>query len=309
VRYFEWRTSESHRDIVGKSSDQTVREIVYRDVAELLDAKPVRHVHYDYGRSWLGVDDYTTLPDKILRGWPEVLSALREMLDEIKLPDGVASVNEHRRRKRVRSDIGNEVDIHYVNQGRSDRAWTRTKHVEVTGPQTRRIHMFVNLSASGMVSAHNQLWRAAAACRLYEALINNGKSVAVTVGFASNRMMEGFGGTTFVSVPVKSYGGDVTQDRLAAMFTAGFWRHHLCWTGANVVPDWKPWHHYGWPIDSYSVLPKELMEDRERGAQVIVVGQCFDQYAAQKVVGKFAEQYSNIVSRPDGLGAVTLLGG
>jgi len=274
----------------GSKRIRRMDEVAFDSVGDLLHTAP--QYKTKARESWVGADSIEKLDGYVSDGWPEVEKRMNKMLEEITPPPAELRPEVNRRRRRVRRDFGNEVDIHAVNQGRMDRAWDATVVEEVKTVGNKLVHININLSASAGVSFDAGLWRGAAAMRIYDVLMRMGKSVAISGMFTGYRLFTD-GSHGLVSCRLKQYGEPLRPDRLAAMVTLGFMRHHLMMRGLNAHPTKKAVGNRGYPIDDYELLTHAAEQDRQNGGAVVSIGQCFNLRQAQGVVDKFIRQYTH----------------
>lgn len=293
-------TGKSVKDLRGNSTSRSVVEINFDDLEDVLSMKCWKDgTRHGNSYNWYGARSEEVV--RLVReGWPEALDSMRGMMDQLQMPDMDISINKRRKRRKKKGDFGNEVDIHAVRQGHSDVAWTRMEHVQIESPQVKLVHVFVNLCCSSHISAHDQLWRAAVAMRVCEMLERAGKTVAITVGAVYSDPWTNRHGLTFITCPVKSYGQRVTEERVAAMFTAGFWRLFLMDRARYSVLELKPSARMGVVVDSYEVLPLDIEQERDNGAHVVVIGGAFSENSASRLVRKVMAQFVDKDARPEG---------
>ena len=122
-------------------------------------------------QEWLGAPTFDEMDRRISKGWPEGVDRLMH------LPLGDVPVPESVRRRRVRSDFGDSVDMQKVYKGDLARAWERTVRLSVNVPPT--ITLLVNLSCEARIEASKLFWKGAAILRLTEALSVAGYNVAI----------------------------------------------------------------------------------------------------------------------------------
>lgn len=275
----------------GYKDVQSLLEVAFEDVPEAVSRATGldRHGARWCGATWQQTREWTT------HGAPQLAERLSGMLARIELPEDYTRPEMQRRRRRTRGDFGNEVDIHAVYQGRCDRAWDRM-HVEAVPTEGNRlVHVVIDLSAAAVVSAYDGLWRAAAAMRIYDALLRLGKSVAISVYDAGIHMMESPmednpNGTMMVSVRVKDYGQPLREDMLAATTVMPFLRHVLYtapFNGTGIQPS----GNLGFPISDYGLRTDAAEQDMQHGGACVVIGQAYSQEMAQEMVDKFLRTY------------------
>lgn len=168
---------------------------------------------------WLGAPSFDTLQKRLLEGWSEGSKRLLEIATRDINPASI-------RRRRVRADQGDEVDMQAIWRGDLGRAWTRTRRQNRTG--VRSVSIIVNLGASCAVDADRLFWRGASALKLASALIEAGYSVAIYgAAAAKNADVDGkVDAVQFVSI--KDEDQPLDLDRLAALTAMpGFFRTSL----------------------------------------------------------------------------------
>lgn len=228
-------------------------------------------------------------------GAPQMRDEMLSRVDSIQLPDDFMRPELLKRRRRMRGDSGNELDIQRVYQGRLDIAWekTVTEHVKTVG--NRLVHIVVDLSASAGVDWQDGVWRGACVLRIYDALVRMGKSIAISGYYASQ---SGFNDSRYpehamVSTRIKNYGEPIREDRLAAFSSLPFMRCAIFGVMRNSGIRTAP--GLGGPISDYELRTHSAEQDIEGGGATVVVGQAFSRDMAQRTVDKFIETYV----RPD----------
>jgi hypothetical protein len=212
------------------------------------------------------------------------------MMAEIELPLGLTKPETVSRRKRRKRDMGNEVDIHEVRQGRLDRAWTRTEKIALPTVGNKLVHIDINLSAAAGVSLEDMLWRGAVVLRIYDALTKMGKSVSISGYYASYHLW-GMDRIGMVSCKIKDYGEPMSTAKLAAMVHGAFFRTFLMGNGAMQHPEYTADSGRGWPVDDSRLRCSDAEEDEARGGHVVHIGQCFSKHQADEVLSAFIDQY------------------
>lgn len=166
---------------------------------------------------WYGAPTPEEAAQRVLTGWPEGASKLQEALAQIDVPTPVSL-----RRKLHRSDQGDELDIHSVNRGDLDHAWTSRKRKHTRSRMTVRIVAQTNLLAE--VSAEELFWRGAAAVKLADMLTNAGYSVEIIGALASHTIV-GMDGDLLATFPLKTAEQPLDIEALAGVLcNAGFHR-------------------------------------------------------------------------------------
>jgi len=279
----------------GTERKEKLFEVSFENMRDLMST-PLAHkptLYSPTGRAafpWYGCASREVLRDRVANGWPSLVTKLEGMIANVKLPDSATSINIKRRRKRTRADFGDSVDIHEVLQGRCDRAWTTTSHVPKQSAQNRLVHIFVNATCNANITANEQMWRAATAHRIMEAMELAGKSVAVTLGIVSQGMWHGIDDTTIQSVPVKTYGQNVSLEELAIMTNGGFWRDNFLARADYMIPDRKPTSGHGRAVDGDQYLPMNLVQERDNGAHVIRIGHVTSERDARATIDRVSRE-------------------
>ncbi|MFN6304379.1 MAG: hypothetical protein ACK42H_19505 [Planctomycetota bacterium] len=199
--------------------------------------------------SWLGVEDVPTLRKTLSEGWPEGVAKLEQIaLRELASPASI-------RRRRIRSDQGDEVDMQAVYRGDISRAWTRTRRQSRTG--VRSITLVIDLCASWQVSADKLFWRGASALRLASELLTAGYNVAIYAASGSGKPDEAGKVNVAQFIEIKGEDSPFDIDRLAALTCLpGFFRTHLFMGNCFAVDGLK-----GKVKDSLGKPSNELIRD------------------------------------------------
>lgn len=173
----------------------------------------------DSGESWFGAPTFEALQSRLREGWPD---GSRRLLEIATRDINPASI----RRRRVRADQGDEVDMQAVWRGDMSRAWTRTRRQNRTG--VRSVSIIVNIGAHAGVTADKLFWRGASALKLASALTDAGYSVAI-YGAASGQDCDIKGTVDTVQfVSIKDEDQPLDLDRLAALTAMpGYFRTSL----------------------------------------------------------------------------------
>lgn len=171
-------------------------------------------------KSWLGVESVPKLREVLSKGWSEGVSKLEKIaLRDLASPASV-------RRRRIRSDQGDEVDMQAVWRGDLSRAWTRTRRQSRTG--VRSITLVIDLGASCGTDADQLFWRGASALRLASELVSAGYNVAIYGCSPSRNSAYGKEVDVVQFVEIKGEDSPFDIDRLAALTALpGFFRTSL----------------------------------------------------------------------------------
>lgn len=196
-----------------------------------------------------------------------------------------------RRRKRVRGDYGNELDIHEARQGRIDRAWTRTRFELRDDQDSRHVNLVINCSLHCGIDAIREAdWRSAAVLAIYDELVRAGKSVAIymmwtcTDIFAKQSRV-----LNTMMVPVKRLGEQMSQYHVASYVSAAFTRNVMMYCFANLIAGKRPGWGYGIP-QNVNVMSRSLREMRKKGMYVIYMPHAFCEQQARQAVEDVVRQ-------------------
>jgi hypothetical protein len=170
------------------------------------------------GGNWYGADCATgkDVIAKLHDGWPQGQKKLSKLMAEL------VQVEVHpkdRRRRRVRRDFGDSVDIHAIYSGHLDTAWEIAKRQEGCGPQ--RLDLFVNMICSGGESADVLFWRGAAAVVLADKLEAAGYMVRLVVGFGGRNSCDE---RASCRITVKDHDKPLDVSSTASVILPGFFR-------------------------------------------------------------------------------------
>jgi hypothetical protein len=193
-------------------------------------------------------------------GWTYGSKKSSDMINGLALPH-VKSV----KRKRVRAEQGDELDIHQVYRGQISTAWKRTKRLSRKTP--KRFTLVCRLGGSCGISSSELLWRGVATLALATALTKAGHAVEIKA-FSMN---SGVYPSAKIKdrldiVTVKSFSNPLDIDALAnVLCLAGFFRHYI----------FKAWlqKEYRCPSGLGSMRNKDLQFKQSRQSTVIDVPQ------------------------------------
>lgn len=170
------------------------------------------------GSDWLGVPTVPELRSVLTKGYPAGVKKLETITcGDLPEPQDI-------RRRRVRSDQGDELDMQAVYRGDLGRAWSRTKRQ--SRRSVRSVSIVIDLCGNASVTSDQLFWRGAAGLRLAEELTNAGYSVAIYGAAGMKRLHsydEKFQMAQFVEI--KAEDSPLDMDRLASLTClAGFFR-------------------------------------------------------------------------------------
>jgi len=170
--------------------------------------------------SWLGVPSVDALRKVLTKGW----QAGAERID--KIPLGELPEPTSIRRRRVRADQGDELDMQAVYRGDLSRAWSRTKRQ--SRASVRSVSIVIDLAGNSNVTSEQLFWRGASGLRLADELTKAGYSVAIYgAAGAADVSVEGYENVAQF-VEIKAEDSPLDMDRLAALTgLSGFFRTSL----------------------------------------------------------------------------------
>jgi hypothetical protein len=176
--------------------------------------------------NWLGIpnsrDAHITVKNLIKNGWPEGVEKLEAGLSGLSVPTKPVST----KRRRMRSDQGDSVDMGRVWSGQLDKAWERCERREMRN--SRSVSIVCDVWATWTVPSEVLFWRGAAALKLADLLTQAGYSVEIIAVSASTDVLHAKGREpthTVDIVPVKEYSAPMDMNSLAAtVCLSGFLR-------------------------------------------------------------------------------------
>ena len=179
--------------------------------------------------SWLGVATVNELRSVLTKGYPAGVAKLSKLtVGDLLAPQDI-------RRRRVRSDQGDELDMQAVFRGDLSRAWSRTKRQSRTS--VRSVSIVIDLAGNANVTSNELFWRGAAGLRLADELTTAGYSVAVYGAAGASNITEEGSHNVCQLVEIKAEDAPMDMDRLASLTClAGFFRTSL-FTGICFAAD------------------------------------------------------------------------
>ena len=155
------------------------------------------------------------------------------------------------RRRRVRSDQGDSLDIHAVYRGNLETAWDKCVPRTFQGPQ--RVTIVNDALDFGSAASEKMFWRGAAVCALADKLVRAGYSVRVVSGWKGG--LES--GQTVCRVEVKSFTAPLDLATLAAgVALPAFFRS----IGHTWGCGWAEKHNTsGFHVYSLTAMPGEVL--------------------------------------------------
>lgn len=131
------------------------------------------------GQDWFGAPNGKVLKERLTQGWAEGAERLQDLAIREISPTSV-------RRRRIRGDQGDELDMQAVWRGDLSRAWTRTKRMSRAGT-SRTITIVCNLGDNCGTDAATLFWRGASVLRLADSLTSAGYNIGIFGACAGNR--------------------------------------------------------------------------------------------------------------------------
>lgn len=179
--------------------------------------------------SWLGVATVNELRSVLTKGYPAGVAKLSKLtVGDLPAPQDI-------RRRRVRSDQGDELDMQAVYRGDLSRAWSRTKRQSRNS--VRSVSIVIDLAGNANVTSNELFWRGAAGLRLADELTTAGYSVAVYGAAGASNYTEEGSQNVCQLVEIKAEDAPMDMDRLASLTClAGFFRTSL-FTGICFAAD------------------------------------------------------------------------
>lgn len=238
--------------------------------------------------SGLGVPTVGDVEECLRHGWADGLKKVRENIAALSV-DKPQSV----RRRRRRSDSGDEVDMQRVWSGRLEQAW-QTTHREVSIENAKTmVTLMVAINGNSHMSEDSFFWRGAAAVVLADALERSGRRVEIVAFSLGNKRYhgDGYGDCTLDTVQVKEFEEPLDLERVTmALCMAGFFRvYNFRWILAE---EQKAYSGLG----SCRTLPAGLLDPESHGelmkhlpaksTTVIVVDGITDKERAVAELGK-----------------------
>jgi len=170
-------------------SDKNTYAVRYESVTEFEDLKHhevndghyVIKANYEEGRNWLGpsISKLEELKGLLKYGWKDGEDRARRVQDQIKNEIDVAGQTVNRRR-RVRGDHGDEIEMQRVYSGELDKAWSSCKRIQFVAKPVIRI--MTNIGGDSGKSGQQLFYKGVCSAVLTDILESNGYRVEV-VGY------------------------------------------------------------------------------------------------------------------------------
>lgn len=174
------------------------------------------------GVSWYGIEGgVDAVKRTLIEGYQDGATMVDKLYDAIapSLPRAVDF-----RRKPIRGDQGDTLDIHAVNRGDLAKAWTRTTRKANTG--TGLVRIAVDICGNAYVTAEQLKWRGVAALALARAMVKAGYSVEIVAGQSGKGAFSSSDAIGTITVTVKPRYTPLDTATLAAtVCLPGFFRY------------------------------------------------------------------------------------
>lgn len=229
---------------------------------------------------WWGAKSFGDVQDKIANGWPELRERLLKMMEgiELELPM-FPSLQNVRRRKRVRDEFGDELDMQRVWSGQLDTAWARPVRTQRQSMSTKRITLAFDITANAIVNNDMAMWRAALCTLLVDSLARAGRIFEIWVVDSTSNPFAWSSGNRPMRLwsawCVKRTADPIVLDRLCGMVSVGFMR--TAGFMAMGAGSWEPNTGFGSALNTG--LPATLRERQAEGEAVLRIGECYNRHA------------------------------
>ena len=183
-----------------------------------------RHMQRGCSKSWHGIEGgAAAVKLAMINGYQEGEAMIKTFHDAmaVKLPRAVGIA-----RKRVRSDQGDELDIHAVNRGDLSRSWESCKRQLKTGNGALRL--CIDIGGNAAQNATALAWRGVAGICLSEIMRKAGYNIEVVACCAVSDFLRHGKSNGVVSVTVKARNATTDIAQLAATVAlTGFFRVYM----------------------------------------------------------------------------------
>lgn len=238
---------ETAQDLIDVKEEQITNK------ANLINWKDIKTNRS--GSSWYGhgLTTHQKTTEAISKGWAYGNKKVEEMTAQIKLPQ-LESV----KRRNVRGREGDSIDIHKVNSGQLDRAWTARKRLSKRS--AKRFTITANIGANAHVNSEVLFWRGVATCALTNALVTAGHAVEV-IAYTTNTALTNDENQKspyemFHTIGIKSFTTPLNIASLtASICMAGFFRTCMFKAWLTDPQDCRP----GLGHATASELPQEVL--------------------------------------------------
>ena len=263
-----------------------------------------KYLDRDAGEDWYGHNEYgngSAVIKRALLGDKRMYDNLQVKVSELDkelgtfTAKGVMQKVVKSRRVTVHGKFGDEIDIHKINSGKLDTAWSSKKRETFDG-QHKLVTLFIDLSHNSNVNCKDTLWTTAVTVKLLADLEREGKSVKIIVGgTAQNVLKEDSIKHVGIGITVKEYNERLAPERLAAMSHLGFYRS---W-GFTAYHD----HNFGTTQSAIGSalsymnqkeLPLNIQEEIEKGhTKLLIISKSTGKWQAVESIKSARKQIEN----------------
>jgi len=299
-------------DLAIRKSKGSLHSIYYNSLYDFYTTKRIGGIN-EYGQNdhnervrggkWFGGNEEqqgkdvikkAMLGDPILyKSLKEKISSLDERLGTFTAKGFVQKVAKSKR-VTVHGKMGDEIDIHKVNSGKLDTAWSK-KIRKTVDSQHKLVTLYIDLSHNSNKDCLDTLWTSAVSVKLLADLEKEGKSVKIIVGGTVQSSLSGSRDMVSVGITVKEYNERLAPERLAAMSHLGFYRswgfmaHHdhnfgrVCSSIGHALGNVSQ-HH----------LPINIQEEIEKGhTRLIVIQKSLNLWDAERSIKSARKQIAD----------------
>lgn len=167
---------------------------------------------------WLGAPTAREAMERATKGWAEGAQRALSMMDgvDVEPPESI-------KRRTMRADQGDELDVHSVYRGDLNRAWSRRTRSPMRARLT--IRLVARIDASFTASAESLFWRGAAVLKLTDMLEAAGYRVEIIGGQYFSRVDSSTDHAMLTSFTLKDAGAPLDVEQVAGVLcNAGFFR-------------------------------------------------------------------------------------
>ncbi len=185
------------------------------------------------GEQWFGVKGGAKgVADIVAHGWPDGVERMEKNLSAT-VPVVITGI----KRRRVRGDSGDIIDMQRVYRGELDTAWERTQRNAGAGGKST-VSMYVDIGANSNIKAGQLFWRGAAALSVADALTAGGYSVEIVAGMydMAPEVSPRTGINFWHTVTVKQAAQPLDKNALAAVLCCSGYMRTVVFTGICAVP-------------------------------------------------------------------------
>lgn len=200
-----------------------------------------------------------------------------------------------RRRRKIKSNFGDELDIHKIYQGDLERSWTRTVRDEVD-QNHHLVTILVDIGANYKVDCSHSLWLGAVTLKIVKELEAAGKSIKIIVGDGGKNTFSNSVKNCTTTMVVKNYNEGLSHTRLAAMCHLGFFRT-FCFAAFFSDPHLFPNPGLGkyFPLKP-GVVPVQMKSEVDNGhTKLVYVKTAHNIRQAQGVLADAYEQMRSFI--------------